>query len=125
MSCTDETDPGCWTGQSTIPGTTVAVGGSGGGNSDASSWLSGLGDFLGGAGTFAKDIFAGVNTPTPSTSAWKYNPSTGLYYNSLGQVVTATGQLPTAAGISGGISGNTLLLAFGAILIFFLARKKA
>ena len=59
----------------TLIGPTVADGGAGGGNS---SWISGLGGFLGSIGTAVTNITRAVNPPKPGTPL--YNPATGLPY---------------------------------------------
>jgi hypothetical protein len=60
---------------STLIGPTVADGGGGGGNS---SWISGLGGFLGSVGTAVTNITRAVNPPKAGTPL--YNPATGLPY---------------------------------------------
>jgi hypothetical protein len=59
----------------TAYGPTAAPDGGNGGNTN---WLSGLGDFLGSAGTTITNITRALSSPKPGTTL--YNPATGLPY---------------------------------------------
>lgn len=103
---------------------TPDLGGTSGDGSDASGWLSGLGDLFAGIGTAVATNLKAVNAPTPSGpgSGWVYNPVTQQYHNAItGQALTSTGTL-TSAGLGGSLLGGGsltfLLLAFIGWLLF-------
>lgn len=91
---------------------------------DISGWLSGLGGLFAGIGTGISTGYKAVNAPGfPASGGFTYNPTTGQYVNAQGQIVTSTGVLPSAAGLTG-LLNNPVVLIGGGLLLFLLLRKR-
>jgi hypothetical protein len=92
----------------------------------SSGWLSGLGDLFAGIGQGVGAGIAGSNIQKlpVAGSGWQYNPATGLYVNPVtGQSLTATGTIPSVAGLGASLGGSGMTLILLAVVAFLVLRK--
>jgi hypothetical protein len=96
--------------------------------SDASSWLSGLGDLFAGVGSGIAAGFKATSSPKANIpSGWVYNPANGNYYNpATGQALTSTGTLTSVPGLLGNLTGGNsfvFLILIGVLVYLFVRHR--
>jgi hypothetical protein len=98
------------------------------GGSDASSWLSGLGDLFAGVGSGIAAGFKATSSPKANIpTGWVYNPANGNYYNpATGQALTSTGTLTSVPGFLGNLTSGpsfVFLILIGVVVYLFMRHR--